>query len=168
MKEERELNDMAEVLKNLTIAFVENKTKCISETYRYAYRTVGEFGLSVPCLASERAYNDFYNRTGLDIRMYKRGQEVKDKFSNKFVIHREYTYEHIIPAVSFKNSLIDLYNEKNLNIDTIKEKILEQKMCWITKEENKKLNQLGYQYKGRETFEKAKKAYIKAGIKIIE
>lgn len=166
MEKERELNDLAEVLKILTIANIENKTACISETYRYAYRTIGEFGLSNSCIASENAYNDFYNRTGLDIRKYKREQPVKDKLNRRFIVHREYMYEHFIPAASFRNNLIELYNNNKLTVENIKKELLSQIMCWITKEENEKLKQLGYQYKDRENSEKAKQAYLAAGIKI--
>ena len=165
---ERELNDIAETLRILTIAFVENNTKCIAETYRYAYRTVGEFSLSVPCLASENAYNDFYNRTENDIRLFKIKDKIKDKSHKSFVVHQDYMYEHLIPAASFRDSLIKLYDTKQLNIDTIKQEILQQRMCWITKEEDVRLRQYGYSYKGRKTFEEAKQAYLNVGIRIKE
>lgn len=77
-------------------------------------------------------------------------------------------YEHFIPAASFRNSLIELYGSKKLNIDTIKLKILEQRMCWITREENEKLNQHGYKSKGRDNYEETIQAYLKVGIKIKE
>lgn len=167
-KEERELTDIAEVLRILTIAYVENKTNCISETYRYAYRTVGEFSLSVPCLASENAYNDFYNKTGKDIRAYKRDENVVDKLDKRFTVHQHYKYEHFIPASSLRDSLIKLYEKENLNVYTIQQEIQKQRMCWITKEEDAKLSQAGYSHKGRDTFEDAKKAYLNVGIKIKE
>lgn len=44
----------------------------------------------------------------------------------------------------------------NLNVDTIKHEILKQRMCWIAKDEDAKLSQVGYSYKGRITFEDEK------------
>jgi hypothetical protein len=41
-------------------------------------------------------------------------------------------------------------------------------MCWITKEEDVRLRQYGYSYKGRKTFEEAKQAYLNVGIRIKE
>lgn len=55
-------------------------------------------------------------------------------------------------------------NHKCLNIQKIKELISKQRLCWITKDENKQLNALGY----RKHRENPLKAYEDCGIEIYD
>lgn len=93
---------------------------------------------------------------------------VKTKIDGYINVRQDpFLHEHMIPASALKNTLIDAYKNNKLTISYIKNLIKDQKMCWILREEDKKLTELKYRSKDRETLKKSYKAYKAAGI-IIE
>ena len=115
-------------------------------------------------LASVKAYNEFYDLTGRDIRDFDWLSSVKTKSGEKIVVHQQFVDEHMTTAYDFKTKLLELCENGNLSVEKIKELILTQRLCWITKEENNKLNLLGY----RKHRENPLKAYEHCGIEIFD
>ena len=115
-------------------------------------------------LASTKAYNDFYNLTGKDIRDFNWLDSVKTNDGLKIVVHQYFVDEHMTTAFDFKNKLLKLCDEDKLDVEKIKELIAKQRLCWITKDENKMLNLLGY----KNHRENPLKAYEDCGIEIYD
>ncbi|MBE6532029.1 MAG: hypothetical protein E7676_00785 [Ruminococcaceae bacterium] len=159
MNKERELDALAEVLLILTKEFVENPTVAIKDAFGYVRREI-----ITPILASETAYWDFYNKTSKDIRSidWRESRTVKTKNGQSIVLHKEYTGDHMQPCGIFKSELVSAYENKQLTVDFIKNKLKNRYVCWITQEENKRLNALGYKSNRPDP----EKAYQEAGIVI--
>ena len=159
MNKERELDALAEVLLILTKEFVENPTVAIKDAFRYVLREI-----ITPILASETAYWDFYNKTGKDIQSidWRESRTINTKNGQSISLHKEYTGDHMQPCNIFKSELVSAYENKQLTVDFIKNKLKNRYVCWITQEENKRLNALGYKSNRPDP----KKAYQEAGIVI--
>lgn len=159
MNKERESDALAEVLMILTKEFVENPTLAIKDAFRYVHREI-----ITPILASETAYWDFYNKTGKDIRSvdWRKSCTIKTINGQSINLHKEYTGDHMQPCGVFKSELMSAYENKQLTVDFIKNKLKNRYVCWITQEENNRLNALGYKSNRPDP----EKAYQEAGIVI--
>ncbi len=154
-----DINIYAEYLHKIVPFFLTNKDVFVfKQLFSYTYRFIEFCG--IPVLASEKAFNDFYERTGKDIRNYNWYDSVKDKSGNRFTIHKEYRWEHYYPASSFRDKLKELFEKNRWSVENILELIKTQKIAWITIEEDKKLDFLGFKSVRLE------EAYETAGIKI--
>lgn len=153
---DREISAVAEVLKILIIEVKENRTPAIDSIFRYAYR---EVSMIPKPLASKKAWLSFNEKTGRDLRNYRQYDHPLGIKLNQL-----YTFEHKTTASSFKKDLIKLYEESTLTIPNIMELIKMQEICWVTKEEDMKLKELGYQSYRPDS----NKAYQEAGIDIYE
>jgi len=158
---DRELKFLIDILYDLTKEYVENYGDMVKVIFRHTYRSV-EFLTCIKPDASVAAYNDFYKATGKDIREFNWFGSVKKKNGDTMIIHQEYQWEHKTPANAFKESLIKAYNEGHLTKPFIAKLIKEQKMCWITKAEDKTLTRNGHKINR----ENPEAAYKQAGIKI--
>lgn len=157
---DREIKAMAEVLMILTKEVVENPTFAIKDSFRYVHREV-----VTDTLASEAAYCDFLERTGLDIRKYDwYGGKVKTKDSETISINQLYTMEHMQTAKQFEIDLVNAYKSGMLTIEFIIDRLKKQHLCWVTKAEDKRLTDLGY----RSARPDPEKAYREAGITICQ
>ncbi len=154
---QREIEAYANILKLIVIEHKENGTKSINTVFKYASRIVAEH--INPVYASKKAYEKFYEATKKDIRKYDCYNIPK---INGISAQKIFTYEHMIPAGAFRKNLCELYDKNELTIESIKDLILKQKICWVTKEEDKKLKELGYSVVRPEPF----MAYSDAGIDI--
>lgn len=159
---EIELNNWCEILLKMTKEIVENPTK--ANKWIFDKLTHDEWMLeSFPKhLASVNAYKDFYDLTGLDIRNYDWFSTVKTNSGDKIKVHKIFMDEHLTTAYDFKNTLKHYYIKGELSLELIKDLIFKQRLCWITKQENKRLTDNGY-YKHREN---PLKAYTDCGIEI--
>ena len=157
---DRTIKAMAEVLMILTKELVENPTFAIKDSFRYVHREV-----VTDTLASEAAYCDFFERTGLDIRKNDwYGGKVKTKNGETISINRLYTMEHMQTAKQFEIDLVNAYKSGTLTIEFIIDRLKKQHLCWVTKAEDKKLTDLGY----RSERPDPEKAYREAGITICQ
>ena len=142
---EKEIDTYSDILFNFTKSAVECKTKVLKVVLSKAVREVWQL-LKVPRhMASVKAYNEFLKLTELDIRNYDWFSEVKDKNGKKFKVHNLFQDEHMTTVFDFVNNLIFLYEKGELTKEKVKELILKQRMCWITKNEDKILTKNGYQ-----------------------
>lgn len=94
-------------------------------------------------LASENAYNEFFALTGKDIRNYDDDSSAVTKSGEKFRVRSKFRFEHMTTVKDFREEILLLYEKGALNAASIQDLILKQRVCWVTKEENKKLNQKG-------------------------
>ena len=159
MNNERELEVAVQLIYTLTKEYVDNRTNYITYLFNYAHRDAVCLNLNNPPLVSENAYELFYELTD--------GKDIRDsswQFVGRFkeLGKRLFTWEHFTPAKIFKQNLINAYKGKLLTTELIKDLILEQKGCWITKREDEELSRLGYRTNRPNPHE----AYVKAGIKI--
>lgn len=115
-------------------------------------------------LASVKAYNAFYDLTGKDIRDFDRLSLVDARDGTKILVHQYFVDECMTTVFDFKTKLLELCEEGKLDVETIKELILEQRLCWITEDENYQLISLGY---GNHR-ENPLKAYKICGIEIYD
>ena len=161
MEKQRELKAIAKVIYLLTKEVVENPTISIRDAYRYVLREI-----TTPTLASESAYNDFYLKTGKDIRTFdwRSSRRITSKNGEKFSIHKVYTGDHIQTCRDFEIMLKKAYEKGLLTEDFIIEQLNNRHVCWITKEEDRILNELGYKSNRSDP----KKAYREAGIIIYQ
>jgi len=161
---EKELDTWCKMLLDYTKAMVNNPT--IANKWIFDRASHDEWVLKnfPKHLASVKAYNDFYDLTGKDIRDFDWLSSVKTKNGTKIVVHQYFVDEHMTTAFDFKTKLIKLCEEGNLDVNKIKELISKQRICWITKDENKQLNYLGY----RKHRENPLKAYEDCGIEIYD
>jgi len=157
----RELEFLINILYDLTKEYVENYGDMVKVVFRHAYRSA-EFLTCIKPDASVAAYNDFYKVTGKDIREFNWHSRVKKKNGEAMIIHKEYQWEHKTTANAFKENLIKAYKEHRLTKSFIAKLIKEQKICWITKAENKVLDKNGHRINRPDP----DMAYDKAGIKI--
>lgn len=135
----KEINTTCQILKDTMIAYVQYPdNNYLKDQFRYAYRNVF-FLHEQNYLASVKAYNDFYGKTGEDIRNYKWGQTKKG-----IKLNSEYVFEHMDTANQFKLDLFNLYEQNILTNENIIDLIFKQRFCWITKEENQCLNAKGF------------------------
>ncbi|GHU48937.1 hypothetical protein FACS1894218_7030 [Bacilli bacterium] len=63
----RQLDFAAHLISTLTKELIENGTKYVKVLYTFAYRSIEIFAKPI---CSVRAYNDFYAKTGRDIRTF--------------------------------------------------------------------------------------------------
>ena len=158
MDKERELNALADVLLILTKELVENPTFAIKDAFKYVHR---EF-VTEP-LASEAAYYGFLKLTGKDIRKYDwYGGRVNTLDGGSLNINSLYTAEHMHTGKQFKDQLVNAYKSGNLTREYIKSLLKSRCVCWVTKEEDQRLKELGYNSERPDP----EKAYREAGIVI--
>ena len=158
MDKERELNALADVLLILTKELVENPTFAIKDAFKYVHR---EF-VTKP-LASEAAYYDFFKLTGKDIRKYDwYGGKVTTLSGEVLNINSAYTAEHMHTVKQFKDQLVSAYKSGKLTKEYIKSILKTRYVCWVTKAEDQRLKELGYNSERPDP----KKAYQEAGIVI--
>lgn len=162
--QEKELDTWCKTLLDYTKAMIDNPT--IANKWIFDRATHDEWVLMKfpKRLASVKAYDEFYALTGKDIRDFDWLSSAKAKDGSKFVVHQRFVDEHMTTAFDFKNKLLKLCDEGKLDENKIKELIAMQRLCWITKEENDKLNLLGY----RTSRENPLEAYERCGIEIYD
>ena len=155
---ERELNALAQVLQILVKEYVENPTFAIRDSLRYVHRQV-----VTDILASKDAFEDYFRRTGEDIRKIDwYGKAIKENGAS-ININRLYTLDHLTTAKDFKDDLVKAYRDGNLSLEYIKERLKKQRLCWITKAEDRELKRRGYNSHRPDPY----KAYAEAGIIIL-
>ena len=161
---EKDFDTWCKMLLDYTQAMVHNPT--VANKWIFDRASHDEWVLSKfpKHLASVKAYNEFYDLTGKDIRDFDWLSSVKTNDGTKIVVHQHFVDEHMTTAFDFKTKLLKLCEEGKLDIQTIKELIAKQRLCWITKDENKQLNALGY----RKHRENPLKAYEDCGIEIYD
>lgn len=143
-RNEEELNAWCSMLYEYTKQMVENPTKANKWIFDRASHDEWVLSNFPKHLASEKAYNLFYDLTGQDIRDFDWLSTVKTKDGKRIIVHQHFVDEHLTTAYDFKNTLIYYYNQGKLTVSLIKELIKQQRLCWITKEENKELCVRGY------------------------
>lgn len=164
MNKEKDFDTWCKMLLDYTQAMVHNPT--VANKWIFDRASHDEWVLSKfpKHLASVKAYNEFYGLTGKDIRDYDWLSSVKTNDGTKIIVHQHFVDEHMTTAFDFKTKLLKLCEEGKLDIQKIKELIAMQRLCWITKDENKQLNALGY----RKHRENPLKAYENCGIEIYD
>ncbi|MGN0798138.1 MAG: DUF4268 domain-containing protein [Christensenellales bacterium] len=141
---EQELNIWCNTLYNYTKQMAENPTRANKWIFDKASHDEWILSKFPKHLSSVKAYNLFYELTGQDIREFNWLSTTKTKQGEKIIIHQHFVDEHLTTAYDFKNTLLHYYNQGKLTIDLIKDLITQQRLCWITKQENKELNARGY------------------------
>ena len=58
----------------------------------------------------------------------------------KYLVRKVLYWEHYDTAYDFKNELLNLHNKGILNKKNVLKLLKKKRMCWITLEENKRLN----------------------------
>lgn len=162
--EKGEFDLWCETLYKYTEQIVKNPTKANKWVFGRISHDAWTLKKFSPHVASKKAYEDFMKRTGYDIRNYDWLDSVKDKNGNRFVVHKSYMEEHLTTANDFRNELLYLCSKKELTIDKVKELLLQQKVCWITREEDKCLTKNNYTKHRPDPLN----AYEKCGIEIYE
>lgn len=164
MDKEEDFDTWCKMLLDYTQAMIHNPT--VANKWIFDRASHDEWVLSKfpKHLASVKAYNEFYDLTGKDIRDYDWLSSVKTNDGTKIVVHQHFVDEHMTTAFDFKTKLLKLCEEGKLDIQKIKELISKQRLCWITKDENKQLNAQGY----RKHRENPLKAYENCGIEIYD
>ncbi len=161
---ERELNVWCKCILDYTKERVENDS--VATRWIFDRVTHDEWVLSLfpKHLASVEAYQQFYQLTGKDIRNYDWNSTIKTKNGEVIIVHQLFVDEHLTTAHDFKYEIISLYKKGELTIEKIKELISQQRLCWITKEENKNLTKNGFGIHRVDPL----KAYELSGIKIYD
>ena len=164
INKEKDFDTWCKMLLDYTQAMVHNPT--VANKWIFDRASHDEWVLSKfpKHLASVKAYNEFYDLTGKDIRDYDWLSSVKTNDGTKIVVHQHFVDEHMTTAFDFKTKLLRLCEEGKLDIQKIKELISKQRLCWITKDEDKQLNAQGY----RKHRENPLKAYENCGIEIYD
>ena len=164
MDKEKDYDTWCKMLLDYTQAMVHNPT--VANKWIFDRASHDEWVLSKfpKHLASVKAYNEFYDLTGKDIRDFDWLSSVKINDGTKIVVHQHFVDEHMTTAFDFKTKLLKLCEEGKLDIQKIKELISKQRLCWITKDEDKQLNAQGY----RKHRENPLKAYENCGIEIYD
>nr|AGS51764.1 hypothetical protein [uncultured bacterium contig00046] len=117
--------------------------------FRHAYRSV-EYLKHTKLSASVKAYDKFKEMTGKDIRNFnwydkmprdKKNNIIRNSKKYPAFIHQLFQWEHKTTAYQFKEELEAEYKKhKKITTEFIKNLMKKQEMCWITKEENQRLN----------------------------
>lgn len=164
MDKEKDYDTWCKMLLDYTQAMVHNPT--VANKWIFDRASHDEWVLSKfpKHLASVKAYNEFYDLTGKDIRDFDWLSSVKTNDGTKIVVYQHFVDEHMTTAFDFKTKLLELCEEGKLDVEKIKELIAMQRLCWITKDENKQLNALGY----RKHRENPLEAYEDCGIEIYD
>ena len=143
-QEEQELNVWCNTLYNYTKQMVENPTRANKWIFDKACHDEWLLSKFPKHLSSVKAYNAFYELTGKDIRDFDWYSTVKTKTGENIIVHKYFMDEHLTTAYDFKNTLMLFYKQGRLTIDLIKDLIQQQRLCWITREEDKMLTAKGY------------------------
>lgn len=140
---ERELDVRCKIIYDMTKEIVENRTKANSRLFYWAYHETWMLKLFPKCLASKKAYELFFEKYKKDIRecdwFNQAILECRDDKDKRLFMH-----EHLTTSEDFKQELIYLYKNNQLSVEKIKELISQQRVCWITRDEDDKLNKSGY------------------------
>lgn len=160
---ERELDVRCKILYDLTKEYVENASRATSRLFYWAYHETWMLMAFPKVLASKKAYNLFFEKYKEDIREYGwfSGKIEDCREDNK---KRTFMHEHLTTSEDFKRELIYLYENDSLNIDKIKTLLLQQRVCWVTREEDDRLNAMGYRDHRADPLQ----AYKECGIEIYE
>lgn len=161
---ERELDTWCKLILDYTKERVENDS--VATRWIFDTATHDEWVLSMfpKHLASVEAYNQFYELTGEDIRNFNWNSKARTKEGKSITVHKIFVDEHMTTAHDFKYELIYLYQKGELSVGKIKQLISKQRLCWITKEEDKKLNKNGFRNHRQNPIE----AYKTCGIEIYD
>ena len=164
--EQRELNVWCKLVLEFTKEMEENNSRAIrhilNTTLRNAWMLASFSKHQI--LASENAYNEFYKLTGKDIRDFDDDSSATTKSGDKFKVHAKFQFEHMTTVKDLRGEILSLYETNKLDEKSIKDLIVKQRVCWVTKEENKRLNQSGYTTHRQNPID----AYKKCGIKIYD
>lgn len=160
----RELELWCNTVFNYTKEMAENPTSATKWIFDRATHDEWSLKCFPKRFASKRAYNEFFELTGKDIRNFNWTSSVKTKSGEKVVVHKLFVEEHLTTAYDFKNTLLFYYKSGVLTTDVIKELLFKQRICWITKEENSRLNSKGY----RTHRDSPLDAYKECGIEIYD
>ena len=162
MKNERELLFRSKIIYDLTKEIVENNTKANNRFYNWAYHETWMLQDFPNVLASKKAYELFYNKYRKDIRNYdwfsQKVSKIRDNKKKKIFVH-----EHLTTSEDFKQELIYLYKQNKLSVEKVKDLILQQRVCWITREEDDLLNKKYKKHRNNPL-----QAYKECGIEIYE
>ena len=135
MKNERELLSRSKIIYDLTKEIVENNTPANKRFFYWAYHETWMLQDFPKILASKKAYELFYNKYKRDIRNYdwfsKETTESRDNKNKRMFMH-----EHLTTSEDFKQELIYLYKQNKLSVEKVRDLILQQRVCWITREED--------------------------------
>ena len=140
MDEQRELNFWSKLLLDVTKETIENNSNAVKQIFRQLTRESWKLNTFQKNLASTKAYNEFYDLTGQDIRNFNWTSKVKTKQGETKRVEKMFKFEHLTTASDFQKELIHLYRSNLLTIEKIKELLQTQQICWITIEEDKELN----------------------------
>lgn len=159
---ERELETRCKILFELTKEMAENETWANIRFYYWAYHETWMLKLFPKCLASKKAYELFYEKYKDDIRKYnwfdKKVSEWRSPDGK-----RQFMHEHVVTSNDFKNQLLYLYKENQLSVEKIKELISQQRVCWVTREED---NLLSKKYKDHR--QNPLKVYEECGVELYD
>jgi len=138
----------------------------IKSAYPYLYRRYEYLASTeIKCSNKAQATIDSQFVEKVDLRTLNWTSKLTLKTSGKKVHIRKYiVWEHYTTAYEFKTALNNMYINQSLSVDSILALMAQQKMAWITKEENQRLNALGYRHQRLDPEE----AYRKACISFIE
>ena len=133
--EERELNVRSNMIYNMTKEVVENDTDANKRLFFWLCHETWMLKKFPKFLTSKKAYEMFYAMYKQDIRNFgwADSKVEKCKNSNK---KRQFMHEHLTTTNDFKNELVYLYKKGLLTVDKVKDLILQQRICWITREED--------------------------------
>ena len=140
---ENELESRARIIYDTVKEVVENPTEANKRLFKWACHEIWMLKAFDRVLTSKKAYQMFYEIYKKDIRDFDwfDGKISKIKDNNG---KRMFMQEHLTTTDDFKNELIHLYKNNELSVQKVKQLILQQRICWITREEDNKLNAKGY------------------------
>ena len=143
-QEERELNFICDIIVRLTKENAENPTPAIKRLFRWAYHETWMLKSFSRPLASKKAFDYFYEKTGQDIRDFGWDDTVKDKNGQRFLVRKDCMHEHMIPSSMIEKMLMKEFKQGTLTIEKVKDIISKQRICWILREEDEELDRRGY------------------------
>jgi len=142
------------------------KSMAFSTIYRSIYRSF-EFFQSTQVCYSEEAKHILSEITDEKVDLLKCNWRttVRLKSTGKNANLRNFlVFEHYTTGLEFKKELQFYYVNDKLNEKNVNQLLSKKKIAWISKDEDKELNRLGY----KQVRPDPDKAYYEAGINIIE
>ncbi len=164
--EEKELNTWCKVVCDLAKVCEDDGDNVLyRQLFAKAVRDAWMLKLFPKHLASKKAYQDFKKKTaGLDIRNCNWFSKEKITSNEKIYVHSVYEDEHLTTVKDFKEEILFLQRKGKLTEAKVKELFFQQRVCWITKDEDKKLNKKGFYQHRQDPLE----AYDRCGIVIYD
>lgn len=153
--------EIAKAKQNNKIAELDSYfNKILNESLRYT-RLLPKYIEVQPSLA---LFNQLFELTGIEYKKLKKQGSIKLKTGTCEKITKYGSYEHKITISSLAERISSLANEDKLTPEYINELINSIEIYYVTKDENKRLNKLGYRNKRLDP----DKAYNEAGIKHLD